>query len=375
MAKARWRGLITVVWMVAAMVTAVGLAGPAGAQPQTVRVAVEPVAPFVLERDGVWTGFTVEVWDAIADRQGWTTEWIEVPSLADELAALAAGQADVAAGGISVTAERREDFDFSQPILDAGMQILVPVLDPVPSSPGLREFLQLVFSGTMVAWLGAALVITILPAHLLWLIERRHAEPAVSRAYFPGIIQAFGWGLGGLAAAGDTSPRHWIARAMSLAWAFVGIIFVAFYTANLTAALTVEKLDAQIKGPGDLYGKSVCTVEQTTSSTYLNRLGVEPVLRPAVDDCYDGLREDQFDAVVFDAPVLRHYVAHAGNGVAGVTGPVFHEEDYAFALPLGSPLRGPIDQALLEIREDGTYDLIKEKWFGDDQDSEVGDAK
>lgn len=370
--NARRRALLTVILMVAGMVTASGLAGPAAAQPSAVTVAVAPVTPFVINNDGIWSGFTVELWQAIASRERWTTDWLTVDTLDQQLAAVAEGRADVAAGAISVTADRRQRFDFSQPILDAGMQIIVPNHDPQPSSPGLREFLRLVFSGTMVTWLAAALAITILPAHLLWLIERRHADPAVSKSYFPGIVEAFGWGLGTLAASDAASPRHWVGRAMGIGWAFIGIIFVAFYTANLTAALTVEKLDAQINGPNDLYGKSVCTEAKTTSAAYLTRIDVKPVLVPVIEQCYDGLRDDTYEAVVFDAPVLRYYVTHDGNGIAGMTGPVFHDEDYGLAMPVGSPLRARIDQALLELREDGTYDLIEEKWFGDDQDTEAG---
>ncbi len=47
-------------------------------------------------------------------------------------------------------------------------------------------------------------------------------------------------------------------------------------------------------------------------------------------------------------------------------GPVFHHEDYGIAFPLGSKLRKDADDALLEIRENGDFDLIKGKWLGDD---------
>ncbi len=42
---------------------------------------------------------------------------------------------------------------------------------------------------------------------------------------------------------------------------------------------------------------------------------------------------------------------------------MFHTEDYGIALPLGSPWRKRVNAALLQMREDGTYQRLYEKWF------------
>jgi ABC-type amino acid transport substrate-binding protein len=47
-----------------------------------------------------------------------------------------------------------------------------------------------------------------------------------------------------------------------------------------------------------------------------------------------------------------------------LAGPIFQTEDYGIAFPNGSELRKQADSALLSMREDGTYELIKQKWFG-----------
>ena len=52
--------------------------------------------------------------------------------------------------------------------------------------------------------------------------------------------------------------------------------------------------------------------------------------------------------------------------MAVTAGPVFQDEDQGFVFDINSPLRKPVNQALFRMREDGTYNLIKEKWFGDD---------
>jgi len=343
------------------------LMASAAAQPRAVTVATRDLAPFVMTDDGIKSGFTVDILAEIANRKGWSINYLDVDSVGAQLQAVADRRADAAAGAISITADRMNAFDFSQPILNAGLQILIPDDARGPSSPGLIDFLKLLFSKTMLVWLGAALILTVIPAHIAWLAERRHANSMVSKSYFPGIFQAFGWSLGMLAAQPDDAPRHWMTRSMALLWAFVSIIFVAYYTATLTANLTVAKFDAQISSPADLFDKRVCTVADTTSAVFLTGLGVGFDGRPAIEDCYAGLRRHEFDAAVFDSPVLSYYVANEGKASVELAGPVFQTEDYGIAFRTGDELRKQIDAMLLTLREDGTDDLIKAKWFDTDE--------
>ena len=91
--------------------------------------------------------------------------------------------------------------------------------------------------------------------------------------------------------------------------------------------LTVEKINSMISSPGDLVGKRVCSVANTTSSTALTKLGVEFSGMPFAEDCFPGLKKGRFDAIVNDAPVLQYWVAHDGAGIGELAGPVFKEED------------------------------------------------
>lgn len=321
---------------------------------------------------GEFTGFSIDLWDEIAERVGWTTDYVVTDSVGGQLAAVESGRADVAVGGISLTAQREQLFDFSQPTLDAGLQIIVPVQDTRPSVPGLGGYLDLLLSRTMLIWLAAAVVVSVVPAHVFWLGERRSEQPVVSRSYFPGIFHAFGWGIGPLVGRQSASATQWITKVLAILWGFAAIVFVSFYTANLSATLTVAKLDSKISGPADLYEKSVATVQGTTAAYFLRSMGIDATETSTIDDSYHLLREEGYDAVVFDAPVLRYYVAHRGEGVAVTAGPVFQDENQGLVIRTNSPLRKPINQALFRMREDGTYNLIKEKWFGDDVATTAG---
>jgi len=87
-----------------------------------------------------------------------------------------------------------------------------------------------------------------------------------------------------------------------------------------------------------------------------------------MDDLSDVLRafeSGDLEAVVFDAPILAYYVLTDGAIFGQLAGPTFQNESYGIAFPSGSPMIEPINQALLELREDGTYSEIYHKWFGE----------
>ncbi len=344
----------------------VGIAQPALAQNHTVNVAVRVLPPFVVQQqDGKLSGFSVDLWNAIAVKRHWTTHFDVVPDVDAQLAAVAAKKDDVAVGAVSITADRDLRYDFSQPILSGGLQILTRTQKAGPETTAFESLMKLLFSPSVLVWLGIAVGLTIVPAHVVWFLERRHPEGMIgSKSYFPGIFQAFFWGMGTLATQADSMPRHWGSRIVAVLWMFTSVVFVAFYTATLTASLTVQQFRSAINGPDDLPGKAVATVAGTISADYLHDAGVKATAFPSVDAAVSALGDKKVDAVVYDAPVLQ-YVANGDNsGKIGVVGPVFHAGDYGYAFYNSSPLRKDVDSTLLGLRESGDYDTISAKWFG-----------
>ncbi len=350
--------------LILALLAAV-MAGPAAAADQPVRVAVHVLPPFVEQKDGALSGYSIDLWNAIAQRRHWTTQYVVVPDVDAQLSAIADKRADVGTGAISITAERDRAFDFSQPALHGGLQILVRNHRVAPEATALESLFHLLFSPAMLVWLGIAALLSVIPAHIVWFLERRHPEGIIaSRSYFPGIFQAFFWSLGTLATQADSMPRHWASRVLAVLWMFTSVVFVAFYTATLTATLTVQQFHSEINGPDDLPGKTVATVRGTTSADYLAGSGAHVLAYDRIDDAVAALKSKAADAVVYDAPVVQFLAARSDGASLAVTGSVFRSEDYGFAFRNGSELRRSVDVTLLMLREDGTYDRLTQKWFG-----------
>jgi polar amino acid transport system substrate-binding protein len=329
------------------------------------RVATRVVPPFVIDNKGELGGFSIELWRAIAERLNVDSEFTTSPSVPELLETVKAGKADVGIAAISVTAERDKQVDFSQPMMDSGLQILVR--GDVGGLPNpLTGLLRALFSKTALIWLGIATLLIVIPAHIVWWLERKHPEGIVPKgeAYYPGILHALWWAAGTLATQGESMPRSWLARMFAILWMFVGIIFVAYYTAQLTASLTVEQIQGAINGPQDLPGKKVGTTKGSTSAAWLEQQNAQVVPFEKIGDAYKALMDKQVEAVVFDSPVLLYYANTEGKGRVSVVGTVFRKEDYGIVFPRDSAWRKRVDGALLSLREDGTYQELHDKWFG-----------
>ncbi|KPJ77702.1 MAG: hypothetical protein AMJ54_06885 [Deltaproteobacteria bacterium SG8_13] len=85
--------------------------------------------PFVfIGPGGSFTGFEVELWRLIAQRQGLPYRLIRM-DFASLIPALAENKIDVALGGISINAEREQIIDFSYPHFHSSLRLLVRMSD------------------------------------------------------------------------------------------------------------------------------------------------------------------------------------------------------------------------------------------------------
>lgn len=336
------------------------LAGDAHAQDaEPLRVATKLFPPLVMQQGDQMTGFSIQLWDAIAQEMGQTYEFYEVETVTDQLDAVQNGEADAAIAGITITAEREALLDFSFPYFDAGLQIMIrdDQVSPIDNA------LNAVLAPEFLQFLGLFVVLILLASHVLWFIERR-IHPEISPTYLKGIGRMLWWSAVTVIGYDDVPPRTFAGRVMALIWMFSGIFLIANLTASLSAGATVRELQSAISGVADLRTHRVATVEGTTSADFLRNAGVGYVGVSQVEDAYTLLRTRRVDAVVYDAPVLRYFARTEGRDDFRTVGSMFGVEEYGIALPEGSPLREPINRAILQLLENGTYQDIYNRWFG-----------
>jgi polar amino acid transport system substrate-binding protein len=335
-------------------------AGAEDSQAKALRVAVKPIAPFVLKQGKDLTGFSIDLWNALAQSLKVDTAWVEVTTVGDQLQAVKSGKADVAIAAITITKERENDVDFTQPYFDSGLQIMVHaqggnhLLDVFDSMPWRTI-------GTL---LGAFFAIMFVMANVLWIIERQ-----TSKHFQKGYLKGMGEGLWGVALIvatgehGDRETPRVVKRLIVFFMWLVGIVLVAQLTAAVTSTQTVDRLNSKIRGPTDLAGKKIATVGGTAAADYLTEQGLLYVNVASAEEGCDLVFQGDVQAMVFDAPTLQYLAAKRGNGVLRVVGPIFASQKYGIAVADGSPLRKRINGALLAMYEDGRYRALYNKWF------------
>jgi polar amino acid transport system substrate-binding protein len=327
------------------------------------RVSTKPLTPFVIKsefNDEKLEGFSIDLWSEIARRNSWTFDWQMRAKVGEVLADVQNGQADVGIAGISMTAEREEQVDFSHPMFGAGLQIAT-----AKTSNSLSGVLRSVFTPSLIRLIIAFAAFMFVGGHVIWLVERKR-DPKFATEYGKGVGQGI-WQAGSTllsAGYGDRPPDKLKGRIAALCWMLAGIILVAYLQAILTSDRTLNELNGRIRNVNDLPGKEVVTVRGSTAAAFLDSRSIGHNDVDRIEDAYPLLRNGQAEAVVFDSPVLLHYVATRGGNKIRLAGGVFQPQAYGIAFPTGSPLREAVNHSLLEINDDGTYQRIYERWFG-----------
>jgi polar amino acid transport system substrate-binding protein len=316
-------------------------------------------APFSMVQNGADTGFSIDLLSEVAKNLDWTYSINRVQSFTDMLSAVQNGTADAAIANISITASRETVMDFSQPIFEAGLQIMTP------SDPNTGSVWSILLSKDLVLAIFGAFALLLGGGMLMWRLERKHQDyfdMSAREAMFP----AFWWALNLIVNGGfeERQPRTPLGRLFGVFLVISSLFFVSVFVARITAAMTVGAIQANVSDINDLYGKNVGTISGSTSADFLNKRDLGFAGYENVDLLLKAFEASEIDAVVFDAPILAYYVNSQRDNRARLIGQVFLAENYGIALPSNSPLSEQINQSLLELREDGTYDRVYRKWFG-----------
>lgn len=105
-------------------------------------------APFIYQLDGKNVGIDMDLMRAIAANQGFEVD-IKPLGFDAALAAVTAGQANGVIAGMSITDERKQVFDFSDPYYQSGVQMAVAKDSDITSYDDLKDKTVAVKTGTV----------------------------------------------------------------------------------------------------------------------------------------------------------------------------------------------------------------------------------
>lgn len=316
---------------------------------RTYVIGTKSAPPFVFQQaDGRWTGLSIELWQDIAADLGVRYRWQET-DLAGLLDGVQADTLDAAVAALTITAEREQEVDFTHPFVVSGLGIAVQARQGTGWVATIRQLVSINF----IKVVGALLGLLLLVGMLVWLFERRKNPEQFGGSAGEGIVSGFWWSAVTMTTVGygDKAPTTLGGRLLAIVWMFTAIILVSSFTAAITSALTVSRLEGPVQGPDDLPGARVGSIPASTSASYLerHRVGFLPVETPA--DGLAALAAGEIEAFVYDAPILQYLIKTNYEGTLRVLPNTFERQYYGFALPKDSPLREPVNRVLLQTIE------------------------
>lgn len=327
-------------------------AAQAPAEPAAAReliIGVKAAPPFAMKNEnGGWSGLSIELWERIAHDLKLKFSYAEEPTVPALLAATEARKYDVSLGAITVTAEREQRVDFTQSFYVTGLGIAVPAVSAMSWVPIARAMTSFGFLQAVIGLLALALFAGL----LMWLFERQHNEEfggGVKR----GLTSSVWWSTLAMTqrTRADTGPKTMAGRVVGIVWMIASIIAIAVFTAGITSLLTTKQLQGLVHGVADLSSVRVGAISGTSGEATLVKMRVKHRNYANAVEGLNALRGGKIDAFVYDKPLLAWTVRQKFSSSLQLLDVTFDPQNYAFALPNGSPLRKPVTVALLKAAQ------------------------
>lgn len=137
-----------------------------------------------------------------------------------------------------------------------------------------------------------------------------------------------------------------------------------YYTSGLV--VVVNKDNEAVKSVKDLDNKGIAAQIGTTGAERAAKVpGAKVKNFNTNSEVFLELKNKGVDAVIIDKPVAEYYLAQGGGKeTAKIVGETMEAESYGISLKKNSHLTAKINKALLDLKKNGEYDKLYEKWFG-----------
>lgn len=321
--------------------------------------------------DNTYTGYEIELWETIAKNLNLSYSYRVIspfPKLLDELQT---NDIDIGLGTISMNRERADYIDFTHSYFVSSLGILTQSEKKNSLSELLEPLLQPVIRKMILLFF----LVTFFFGNIMWFAERKR-HSIISANYFPGIFQAM-WccfAIQSTIGFGDIIPNRWLARILSIPIWICGLFLVAIITAQLLAFYTSEQYLSPIQNYNDLKGKTIGVVKGTLAARVADGLGAKQIIQvnENLEALYPKIEKGEMDALVGDFPHLANIFKDLKTkGKNPFLAPQhFYPELYSIAINRKLSVAEPelveaINLQVLSLRDNGSLEHLKEKWFGD----------
>ncbi|YAF97015.1 MAG: transporter substrate-binding domain-containing protein [Nodularia sp. CChRGM 3473] len=338
----------------------------ASAAPLRVGVAGSP--PFVVRKDTDTSGISVEVWSEVARSQNIEYEIIPQSSVANALEIVEQGELDLLLGPITITAQRLQNVDFTQPYFSTEIAVLTAADDP-----SLWSRVQPFFETAVITLIGVLVILMFIVGNLVWLAEHNKNSEQFPKNYVQGVGNGMWFALVTLTTVGygDRAPVTRLGCFIAGTWMVLALVTVSSLTAGLASAITIALSGGsteQFTSPLNLENARVATVSGSSSAEVVQNYSRRVQGVATLADAVELLSTEKADAVVFDRPALEYYLTQNPELNFKLANFSLGTELYGFVLPIDSSLKKDLNIELLRMSENGALQEITSRWLSSTQE-------
>jgi ABC-type amino acid transport substrate-binding protein len=338
------------------------VAGLAAASPDLLQVGLYEKPPYVVRAtDGSWDGLSVQLWEKTAARMGRSFRYVEMPR-AQLVAAAEAGQVDVVLGELSPDPLLEQRLEFTTPFLASAFgAVALPVRLGQEWSAVRNALFSLGFF-QVVAFIA---VLVLLASFLFWILERRHDSGHFGGGLLRGFGSAIWFSVVTMTSVGygDRIPSTLPGRSLAILWMFLGLVLVASFTGAVASAVTTARMETDISSIHDL-GNVRVGVASDAAASLLQADGIHARDFASIEEGLAALRAGALDVFFADRLTLAWISTRDASREIRLLPLHAAPFSVAFGLPPGSPLRKPLNLAILETLGTSDWQASLSYWLG-----------
>lgn len=320
----------------------------------TLLVGITGSEPFVFQN--MEGGIATEIWDKIADKNNWNYKLVHYNNVSDAISAVENNEIDALVGPISITSNRFEKIEFTQPFYNSSIS-LVSLNQELTLWQKIKPF----FSFRLLMAILIFLVILAIVGTLLWVAERKASpdqfpsDPAsgIGTGMWLAIVTMTTTGYG------DKAPITLAGRIITGVWMVVSLISATSMVAGIASVLTVSSLGkTTITNIEQLTNKTVVTISGSPAEEFLSKHKVKTITVDNINDAISKLKKKEVSAVVYDKPQLLYYLKNNANEDLYISKAEYYKQGYGFAFALNSTFINKTNSALLQLIENQEKERI-----------------
>lgn len=275
----------------------------------SIKVGYKNSPPFVYQNQaGELDGISVFLIEELAREMGLKVEY-KAYELDELIQAVEAAEVDLSINPLTVTAERLERMDFSQPFAISKLAVVMKN----ENDSQLWLILSNLFSFNFLKAVLLLLLVILIFGLIIWVFERKknpHFEKGASGLFSGLWFSAVTMTTVGY---GDKAPVTTAGKITTLIWMFNALIIISGFTASIAASLTVGQLGSGVNSMADLRKLKIGTIQNSSSESFLIKKQMNLQSFPGVQDGLRAVSEGQVEAFVYDEPLIRFRLQEGAN--------------------------------------------------------------